>query len=123
MRNLEKIKELEHEIGRYQKKVADQAKEIDKLKEAQKRDAAGFIELNRMVDSIMAEVAISKGAQVGEDAWELVIPLVSVRRNTRDYEVHSKAGDDNDTYVIRVTRKAAMPEKEGEPDAADRVTH
>ena len=33
MRNVDRIKALEHELGRYRKKVADQQKEMDKMNE------------------------------------------------------------------------------------------
>ena len=36
-RNVDKIKRLEHELGRWHKKVADTAKENEKLREALER--------------------------------------------------------------------------------------
>ena len=39
-RNVDKIKRLEHELGRWHKKVADTAKENEKLREALAQAAA-----------------------------------------------------------------------------------
>ena len=40
-RNVDKIKRLEHELGRWHKKVADTAKENEKLREALAQADAG----------------------------------------------------------------------------------
>ena len=44
-RNVDKIKRLEHELGRWHKKVADTAKENEKLREALAQADAGNKEM------------------------------------------------------------------------------
>lgn len=52
-RNVDKIKRLEHELGRYRKKVADQAKETEKLRRQVADADAGSREPHFAVDSMM----------------------------------------------------------------------
>lgn len=106
-RNIDQIKELKYELGRYQKKVSDQQRQIAELKAALDEAGKGMLEINCAIDSIMAETAIKFGSEAGVGAWELVLPLVSVLRNTRDYIVTAYVGDDNDSYVVRVERREA----------------
>lgn len=50
-RNVDKIKRLEHELGRYRKKVADQARETEKLRQKVADADAGSAQLSAMVDA------------------------------------------------------------------------
>jgi len=113
MRNIDKIKSLEHELGRYRKKVADQQKENDRLRAELDTAMQGTKELNVVVDSLMAEITVAHGEVKEEGVWELVIPLVSILRNTRDYHVMARVSEDNDSYTVRVIRREAE-ETEGE---------
>lgn len=115
MRNIDKIKELNYELGRWQKKAADQQKDINKLRSELEQAEKGMLEINRALDSIMAEATLKFGAEVGVGAWEMVLPLVSVLRNTRDYAVSASVGNDNDSYIVRVERR--KPEGGEESDA------
>jgi len=107
MRNVDKIKSLEHELERYRKKVGDQQKELDELKALKELSDKGTKELNRAVDSIMTEVLVKFGESVEEGVLELSLPLVSVYRNTRDYMVMARVSDDNDSYILRAVRREA----------------
>ena len=70
MKNVDKIKSLEHEIGRYQKKVADQQSEIDRLtKELQTADD-GAKQVNQLVDAVLAACAVQYGQEIVDDMEE-----------------------------------------------------
>ncbi len=117
MRNVDKIKTLEKELGRYQKKVADQQKEVMGLRAELELAMEGTKELNTVVDAIMAEITVAHGTVLEEGVWELVIPLVSIRRNSRDYHVMARVSEDNDSYTLRVIRKET--EEQEESDGAE----
>ena len=55
-RNVDKIKRLEHELGRYRKKVADQARETEKLRQKVADADAGSAQLSAMVDAAIPAV-------------------------------------------------------------------
>ena len=58
--------ELEKELERYKKKVAEQGAELDKL-------TAGLREVARTVDGILIQMVLAKGEELS-DHWELAIP-------------------------------------------------
>lgn len=106
-RNIDKIKELEHELGRYRKKQRDDAARIRELQKALDEAAAGIKELNTAVDSVLGQVCRSYGTLRDDGAMEITLPLVSVRRTMRDYRVHSQWGADNGSITV-----TALPRKE-----------
>ena len=55
-RNVDKIKRLEHELGRWRKKVADTAKENEKLREALAQADVGNQETQALVDAVLTAV-------------------------------------------------------------------
>ena len=67
MRNVDEIKRLKHEIGRYRKKVADQQKENRELREQLEAFQAGMRELNMASDMILARTAMDYGEEVHDD--------------------------------------------------------
>ncbi len=92
-------KELLSELGRWMKKVEDQNKEILKLKEKNTAFEAGALQLNRIVDSIMVEVAKKFGKEVGEGIFEAVIPapIVSEAPTVNVFTIKGE-----NTYTIRI---------------------
>ena len=54
-RNVDKIKRLEHELGRWRKKVADTAKENEKLREALAQADVGNQETQALVHARRGE--------------------------------------------------------------------
>lgn len=96
-RNVDKIKRLEHELGRYRKKVADQARETEKLRQKMADADAGSAQLSAMVDAVLTAVALEYGLHVtdeeasGEElGWRLSLPLVDVAELRRRYEIHAR---------------------------------
>lgn len=101
-RNRDKVKRLEHELGRYQKKVGELVEANAKLSQR----AAGVAEISIATDALLAQVAIA----YGEDAVDpdtgavigkrLMLPKFDARETYRKYEVHARR--DGENYIIGV---------------------
>lgn len=72
MRNIDKIKDLEHELGRYRKKVNDQSIQIADLEAKIRLYEEGARQTNTLVDAIMAAVANKYGIVVRDEAEEVI---------------------------------------------------
>lgn len=94
-----------HDTGRLMKKIRDQAETIKMLQERIKSYELGAAETSRLLDSILAEIAVSFGEEEPDGSRSVILPLVSVLRNSRDYEVHTTVSKENDGYVINARRK------------------
>lgn len=68
-RNRDKVKRLEHELGRYQKKVG----ELMKLNAQLSQRAAGVAEISIATDALLAQVAIIYGEDVIDEDTGLTI--------------------------------------------------
>lgn len=106
------IKRLEHEIGRYRKKVDDDAKEIERLKERLEQACKGNQETQAMVDSLLTAVTL----QYGEDATDpdderkvlgkrLAIPRFNFLEMRRRYEIHARKDKETDAYILGVVER------------------
>lgn len=95
MRNIDRIKDLEKELGRYRKKVADQQKEIDGLREQVVTAHAGLAQLSMGMDAFQAQTALKYGTMaIDEDTgeelgWNMLLPLYSMEETVEKYEVHT----------------------------------
>lgn len=113
-RNVDKIKRLEHELGRYRKKVADQAKETKKLRQKVADADVGSAQLQAMVDAVLTAVALEYGLHVtdeeasGEElGWRLSLPLVDVAELRRRYEIHARKNASGGVTIGVMEREAA----------------
>ncbi len=101
-RNRDKVKRLEHELGRYQKKVG----ELMKLNAQLSQRAAGVAEISIATDALLAQVAIIYGEDVIDEdtgltiGMRLMLPKFDVRKVYRQYEVHARR--DGGNYIIGV---------------------
>ena len=74
-RNVDKIKRLEHELGRWRKKVADTANENEKLREALAQADVGNQETQALVDAVLTAVVLEHGERAMDpDAPEMAVP-------------------------------------------------
>lgn len=89
----------------WQKKAEEQAAEIRRLKAEAGRAEKGLAQWGRIVDAILAQMALSHGAEVGENAFEIVLPTVRVFENGRDYKVTTTVAPDEKNYIIRVEKR------------------
>ncbi|MFR1826694.1 MAG: hypothetical protein ACLTKB_09120 [Lawsonibacter sp.] len=107
-RNVDRIRELEHELGRYQKKVADQAKEAVRLRGELDRAYAGGVEAQRAMDAILIQTAVAYGQTVkdeetGEElGWRLRLPVPNVEEIHARYEIHARRDGAEGAYIIGV---------------------
>ncbi len=99
-RNVDRIKELELELGRWKKRVSGQQKELARLKEELKEFEAGRAQLCQAADGVLAETAKTFGERLKDGGWRMSIPAPSVARTARDYDVlaQREAGG----YVVTV---------------------
>lgn len=124
MRNADKIKALEKELGRYRKKVADQGKELNQLKEKLRTAYAGNIEINRTVDSVLAQTALAYGEDIRDEesgvslGRRLVLPISSIGKVLGKYEVKARRDDMEQVYYIAVVPRE-QAEAEATPAAGD----
>ena len=118
-RNVDKIKRLEHELGRYRKKVADDAKETERLRKKLEQANKGNRETQAMVDALLAAVAL----QCGEDAVDpaatskvlgkrLVLPCFNFLEMRTRYEVHARKDAESDSYIIGVAERRQEDQEE-----------
>lgn len=113
MRNVDKIKNLEKELGRYRKKVADQQKEIFGLRKQLVVTIEGSSEANKAVDAILAQAALKYGEkardeETGEElGWRLSIPMFSVAETLEQYEVKTRRDENTQEYIVGVMERKA----------------
>lgn len=114
-RNVDKIKRLEKEIGRYKKKVADQAKENEKLRQSLKLAHDGNAQTQRAVDALMAQVAITYGEVVTDEetgeklGYSLSLPAFSVDETLAEFEVRARRDVEKNQYVVGVVPREIRP--------------
>lgn len=102
-RNRDKVKQLEHELGRYQKKVGELMKANAKLRE----DLEGLNQLRMAFDAWIIQIALAYGEAVkdpdtGEDiprmkALHLERPKVNPLLG--DYEIHQRVDEKNVMHI------------------------
>ena len=117
MRNVDKIKDLEHELGRYRKKVADQDAQIEKLKDMVQYQTEGAQELGRLIDAILAAVASKYGVVVRDESQEVIgyrleLDDFAVDRMMDRFQVNSQKRGTQ--YII-----GAMLKEENDNDRSD----
>ena len=93
MKNSDKIKELEHELGRYMQKVGDQAQEIAQLK----ADAKGYQELLNLQSAIINTLMVR--AKRGKA--KIIIPVAEVTENLK---YTARKVEENGNYIIEVVK-------------------
>ena len=107
-RNVDRIRELEHELGRYQKKVADQAKEAVRLRGELGQAYAGGVEAQRAMDAVLIQTAVAYGQPVNDEetgeklGWRLWLPSPNVEEIHARYEIHARRAEAEGAYIIGV---------------------
>ena len=108
MRNVDRIKALEHELGRYRKKVEDQQKELDRLNEQVRTQAEGADQVGILVDAILAATASRDGTVVEDDDGN----VIGFRLELADFELERmrkrwnvSAHRRGSTYIVGVKER------------------
>ena len=106
MRHIDEIKLLKREIGRYRKKVADQQKEIQRMKEREQSNMEGLKEMTQFCNALIIQTALSYGRREEEEGevlgWRLELPALDVRALGEKYERRSRRDAESNTLVIGV---------------------
>lgn len=111
IRNVDKIKDLEKELGRYRKKVADQKKEIDALRKQLVVAIEGSSETNKAVDAILIIVALKYGDPIEDDdtgeeiGFRLSLPMFSVSETLEKYEIRTRRDETTQEYIVGVMER------------------
>lgn len=122
-RNRDKVKRLEHELGRYQKKVGELMKANANLHE----DIKGLNQLRMAFDAWIIQIALAYGEAVkdpdtGEDiprmkALHLERPKVNPLLG--QYEIHQRVDEKNMMHIAVGLRDDPSDSKEEAHDGAD----
>ena len=113
MRNVDRVRELEREVGRRDKKILDQGRELEELRREAAALRKGSGEVQRAVDALLAVVTREKGEQAEDPdtgrqlGWRMAIPAFDVEEINRRYEVHARR--DGEFYVIGVAEREGTP--------------
>lgn len=122
-RNRDKVKQLEHELGRYQKKVGDLMEANTKLRE----DMKGLNQLRMAFDAWIIQIALAYG-EAGKDpdtgeeiprmkAFHLEMPKVNPL--LREYKIHRRVDEKNVMHIAVGLRDDPADSKEEAHDGAD----
>lgn len=109
VRNVDKIKQLEHEIGRRDKKISDQAKELEKLNRQLEQARAGSMEVQAVVDATLTAVVLARGVDAEDPdkpgtvlGKRMEIPAFNVKEMREKYEIHARRDEKGGLYVLGV---------------------
>lgn len=111
MRNVDRIKNLEKELGRYRKKVSDQQQEINTLRRRLDEAMEGAMETNRALDAILARAAVKYGERARDEdtgkelGWRLTLPWFSVAGTLERYEVRARRDERAQEYIVGVMER------------------
>ena len=115
-RNRDKIKQLEHELGRWKKRADDLSGEIKRLKEALGQAIAGNRETQSLVDAVLTAVVLAKGERATDPddpgkklGWRLILPRFSAKEMREKYEIHARRDKDG-AYILGVSERSAEEE-------------
>lgn len=102
-RNRDKVKRLEHELGRYQKKVGELMKANEKLRE----DMKGLNQLRMAFDAWVIQIALAYGEAVKDPDTGEEIPRMKALHLERpkvtplleQYEIHQRVDEKNVMHI------------------------
>lgn len=109
-RNVDKIKRLEKELGRWQKKVLDQRKELERLRQVEATAQEAIRETGRLLDGILTALALGLGERAEDPdtgealGWRLIVPGFALGELEEKYEVQARR-DSGGGYVVGVMEK------------------
>lgn len=122
-RNRDKVKQLEHELGRYQKKVGELMKANAKLRE----DMKGLNQLRMAFDAWIIQIALAYGEAVKDPDTGEEIPRMKVLHLERpkvnpllgQYEIHQRVDEKNVMHIAVGLRDDPADGKREANDGAD----
>ena len=117
-RNRDKIKQLKHELGRYQKKVDELMKANAKLRE----DMKGLNQLRMAFDAWIIQIALAYGEAVKDPDTGEDIPRMKALKLERpkvnpllgQYEIHQRVDEKNVMHIAVGLRDDPADSKRGD---------
>lgn len=105
MRNVDEIKRLEGELGRYKKMVADRDKQIKKLNGYNE----AVEELRKALDAYMIQMCLRFGftEEVGGALYEhcLTLPKNNIQETLDKYKLELYAGEKEDEIIMQAVER------------------
>lgn len=122
-RNRDKVKRLEHELGRYQKKVGELMEANAKLRE----DLEGLNQLRMAFDAWIIQIALAYGEAVKDPDTGEEIPRMKalhlerpkVNPTLRNYEIHQRVDEKNIMHIAVGLRDDPADSKTEVKDGTD----
>lgn len=122
-RNRDKVKRLEHELGRYQKKVGELMKANEKLREGME----GLNQLRMAFDAWIIQVALAYGEAVKDPDTGEEIPRMKALQLERpkvnplleEYEIHQRVDEKNVMHIAVGLRNDPADSKVEVNDGSD----
>lgn len=122
-RNRDKVKRLEHELGRYQKKVGELMKANEKLRE----DMEGLNQLRMAFDAWIIQIALAYGEAVKDPDTGEEIPRMKALHLERpkvtpllgEYEIHQRVDEKNVMHIAVGLRNDPADSKVEVNDGSD----
>ncbi len=122
-RNRDKVKRLEHELGRYQKKVGELMKANEKLRE----DMEGLNQLRMAFDAWIIQIALAYGEAVKDPDTGEEIPRMKalylerpkVNLLLEEYEIHQRVDEKNVMHIAVGLRNDPADSKVEVNDGSD----
>ena len=93
----EELEQARHELGRWQKKAAEQQRELKELR-------AGFRELEELTRAVLVQAALSCGERTENGGAVLTLPRVAVG-SLRRYELRTRQEQGGYGYVLEVRKR------------------
>lgn len=101
-----KIKKLQYELGRYEKKVGEQAKIIRRMQRDLDDAGQGAVQMMQYADCVCIQTALSYGEREIEDGqvigYRLELPRFSIQELRKRYEIRCRHDEEKDVMVIAV---------------------
>lgn len=133
MRNIDEIRklraqvqDLQYEIGRRNKKIGEQGKEIRLLRERLDHANEGNRQTQQLVDAVLMAVVEAHGVDAEDPdkpgmvlGKRLTVPGFSASEIREKYELHARKDMESDTYVLGIMPREEAPCEEAEPAQED----
>lgn len=105
------VQQLKKELGKYKKKVEDQAKAEARHKKIIADMQEEMTLWSTTLDACIIELAKNYGEKT-ESGYRISTPLVSLKMNRENFTVKGFVGEDNDSYVFDVINKTSYNEED-----------
>lgn len=96
------IKLLKDDVQKWESKARALAHQIKAEKAKSENAVKAIDEISRAMDGALIEFVLKFGTAVGEDTYELIVPVPS---HLGEYDVRTFRNDSSKTYTVRIEKK------------------